>query len=97
MTDREHQREITGYEDDIDGLARDVARLTYDQTLQFVTALRHELQDQAREDFGRKRVQLAAALTRTVHSLEAVQGHLQEVWQIAEPHMTPHERGMKDE
>lgn len=93
MTDRRHEREIPGYEGDIEELARLVGRLTYDQTAKFIKTLGHELREQSEADQLRGRPKLAGSLFRAAGSIEYAAGDIDRAWEISAPHMTPEERG----
>lgn len=88
-----HRRDIEHYEGQVDQLASDTGRLTYDQLAAFLGFLAQELSSQSEADEKRGRPRLSHEVAQAAqHLLEAVP-HIDEAWRISAPYMTPEERG----
>lgn len=88
-----HRREVEHYEGELDELARNIGRLTYDQVAAFVGYLAEELTNQSETDAGRGRPRLSYEVSEAAQLLYAVLPHIHEAWRISAPYMTPEERG----
>lgn len=88
-----HRREVEHYEGELDELARNVGRLTYDQVAVFLGYLAEELAGQSEADAGRGRSRLSHEMSEAAQLLYAVLPHIHEAWRLSAPHMTPEERG----
>lgn len=93
MGDRIHARKVVGYEGEIEDLAVELGRLTYDQVSSFLGALATELACQAKGDFDRGRPKVATDLENASDAILEAQAHIDNAWDICVPHMRPEELG----
>jgi hypothetical protein len=83
-----HLKHIQGYNGSFLQLVEEFGNLRYDRLAEFLGNLAAKLNNDAKHDESRGRIQLARALRSSSEQLAAAAVCVQETWRICAPYMT---------
>jgi hypothetical protein len=82
-----HPRKVENYNGNLEELAKEIGKMTYDQVEVFLKELEKDFKNQAEADIKRGRPQLATELYKTSFSLKEAAMCVGTAWKICKPYM----------